>query len=123
MALQHPRALLESLHAVLAAQQTALSCYTSNPLGMHWCALDQISAAFGGQGVFGLFVGGLVFTVGYFTTDGDVVTPSVILILLGGILIPSLPSQYQMLAATLMFVGGVGAVMQLLNRYVFGGAV
>lgn len=116
---------LQAATQLPVAQSTSyeLGCYTNNPLGMHWCALADITTAFGGQGIFGLMVAGLVFLAGYNVTDGDIVTPSVVLILLGGILIPSLPTQFQLLAATLMFAGGVGAVMQLLDRYVFGGAV
>lgn len=116
--------LADTATAVLLALQSSeesymLDCYTNNPLGMHWCALADITAAFGGQGVFGLTVGALVFVVGYFVTGGDIVTPSVVLLLLGGILVPSLPAQYHTLALTIMFAGAVGAVMQLLNRYVF----
>lgn len=100
-----------------------LDCYSNNPRRMQWCALNDITAAFGGQGLFGLLLAGLVFVGGYFVTDGDIVTPSVVLLLLGGILIPGLPSQYQTLALTLMFAGGVGAVMQLLGKYVFSASV
>lgn len=115
----------DALLRLPVAQSTSyeLGCYTDNPLGMHWCALADITAAFGGQGIFALMIAGLVFFAGYSVTDGDIVTPSVVLILLGGILIPSLPPQFRMLAATLMFAGGVGAVMQLLDRFVFGGSV
>lgn len=105
------------------AQSYALDCYTNNPRSMLTCALDDITAAFGGQGLFGLTVAGLVFIGGYIITDGDIVVPSVMLLLLGGILIPGLPAQYQTLALTLMFAGGVGAVMQLLGKYVFSASV
>jgi len=123
---------MQTLSTVLAAwnrflpaqtQGFALDCYTSSPREMHWCALADITAAFGGQGLFGLALSALVFLGGYIITDGDIVTPSIVLLLLGGILIPSLPTQYQMLALTLMFAGGVGAVMQLLGKYVFGPSV
>jgi len=104
-------------------QGFALDCYTDNPRTMQWCALEDITAAFGGQGLFGLAVASLVFVGGYTVTDGDIVTPGVVLLLLGGILVPSLPGQYQTLALTLMFAGAVGAVMQLLEKYVFGASV
>jgi hypothetical protein len=100
-----------------------LDCYVNNPRQMHTCAFGDMSASFGGQGVFGLAVAALVFIGGYNTGDGDIVLPSVVLLLLGGILIPALPSQYQMLAMTLMFAGAVGAVMKLLGKYVFSASV
>lgn len=102
---------------------SALDCYTNNPLEMHWCALSDITGSFGGQGLFALTVSGLVFIGGYQVTDGDLVLPSVVLMLIGGILIPSLPAQYMALGLTLMFAGGVAAVMQLLDRYVFSQTV
>lgn len=100
-----------------------LDCYVNNPRQMHTCAFNDIGLAFGGQGVFGLAVAALIFVGGYNTSDGDIVLPSVVLLLLGGILIPALPAQYTMLAMTLMFAGAVGAVMQLLGKYVFGPSV
>lgn len=100
-----------------------LDCYTNNPRQMHNCAFDDIAGAFGGQGVIGLAVAALVFIAGYNIGDGDIVLPSVVLLLLGGVLIPALPAQYEMLALTLMFAGAVGAVMQLLGKYVFGASV
>lgn len=119
------RLAADALNVLLGAQAQsfALDCYTSNPRTMHWCALADITGAFGGQGMFGLFLAGLTFVVGYYSSDGDLVTPSIVLLLLGGILVPSLPSQYQTLALTLMFAGGVVAVMQLLGKYVFAASV
>jgi hypothetical protein len=108
---------------IAQSQSYAVDCYTNNPRMMHVCALDDITAAFGSQGLFGLTVAGLVFVGGYFVTDGDIVVPGVMLMLVGGILVPGLPAQYQTLALTLMFAGGVGAVMQLLGKYVFGPSV
>lgn len=105
------------------SQSFMLDCYTNNPRMMHICALDDITAVFGGQGLFGLTVAGLVFVGGYFVGDGDIVVPGVMLMLVGGILLPSLPVQYQTLALTLMFAGGVGAVMKLLGKYVFSASV
>jgi hypothetical protein len=100
-----------------------LDCYTSNPRQMHLCAFSDIAGAFGGQGVFGLVVAALVFVGGYSVGDGDIVTPGIVLMLIGSVMIPSLPAQYQTLALTLMFAGAVGAVMQLLGKYVFGATV
>jgi hypothetical protein len=100
-----------------------LDCYTSNPRQMHICAFNDIAAAFGGQGVFGLVVAALVFIGGYSVGDGDIVTPGIVLMLIGSVMIPSLPAQYQTLALTLMFAGAVGAVMQLLGTYVFSASV
>lgn len=116
----------DGLNAVLVqvnGDSYMLDCYVNNPLAMHTCAIDDLTAAFGGQGVFGLTVSALVFIGGYFITEGDIITPAIVLMLLGGTLVGSLPAQYQTLALTLMFAGGVGAVMQLLDKYVFSAGV
>lgn len=117
--------LPDALAAVswMLAQSYALDCYTANPRGMHWCAFADLTAAFGGEGLFGLVVAGGVYLGGYKVADGDLVVPSVVLLLLGGLLVPSLPAQYQTFALTLMFAGSVVAVMQLLAKYVFSPSV
>lgn len=123
----HLTPINDAVHAMLIAQVSGseymLDCYVTNPLAMHSCAMSDLAGAFGGQGVFGLTVSALVFIGGYFITDGDIVTPAVVLMLIGGMLVPALPGQYQTLAVTLMFAGGVGAVMQLLDKYVFSAGV
>lgn len=121
-----PAVLLAVYNRIIVASTSSdymLDCYTNNPRSMHTCAFGDMAGAFGGQGVFGLTVAGLVFFGGYTVGDGDIILPGVVLMLLGGILIPSLPPQYEGLALTLMFAGAVGAVMQLLGKYVFGPSV
>lgn len=114
MALEH--ILLAGLDTVIGAAAPELGCYTgaNNHL---WCALDDLTAAFGGQGIFALLLSGFIITGGYVLTDGDLASPGVLVFLLGGILVPALPNQFQTLAQTIMFAGGVAAVMALFNRY------
>lgn len=91
-----------------------LECYTGGG-NMLWCALDQITAAFGGQGLFGLMTGGLVI-LGMYALSKDVVVSAVVALVFGGILVPALPGQYQALALSIMFAGGVAALFGLANK-------
>lgn len=95
-----------------------LACYTDNPQGMLTCALDDIAAAVGGQAMFALLGGGTLIFAYYKASGGSLATPSVMLFLLGGLMIPSLPAQFQTMAQVLMFLGLVGAILAGLKKYV-----
>jgi len=94
-----------------------LSCYLN---GSDWlgCALDQMTAATGGSGVFGLLVGGMLLTTFYLVSGGRLATASVLTVLIGGILIPALPASYQTIAITIMFLGLVGGILRGLETFV-----
>lgn len=95
-----------------------LSCYTDNPQGMLACALSDLAGAVGGQSMFALLGGGTILLAYYKASGGSLATPSVMLFLLGGLMIPSLPSQFQTMAQVLMFLGVVGAVLAGMKKYV-----
>lgn len=95
-----------------------LGCYTDNPQGMLECALSDLAGAVGGQAMFALLGGGTVIFAYYKASGGSLATPSVMLFLLGGLMIPSLPANFQVMAQVLMFLGLVGAVLAGLDKYV-----
>jgi len=95
----------------------ALDCYLD---GQGWlqCALDQMVAATGGEGVFGLLVGSTLLLTFYIVSGGRLATASTLTVLIGTIMVPSLPSQYQTVAVTIMFLGLFGGLLKLAERYV-----
>jgi hypothetical protein len=96
----------------------ALDCYTNDN---DWlvCALDQLTASAGGEGTFGLMIGGTLLTSLYLVSGGRLATASVVTVLIGTILVPALPASYRAMAVTIMFIGLVGAVLNGLETYVF----
>lgn len=95
-----------------------LSCYEDNPLGMLECALADMAASVGGQGMFALLGGGLFIFVYYIASGGKLATPSVMLLITGGLMIPVLPAQFALMAQVIMFLGLVGAILAGLDKYV-----
>lgn len=95
-----------------------LACYTNNPQGMLTCALSDLAGAVGGESMFALLGGGLIIGTYYLASGGSLATPSVMVFLLGALMIPSLPVQYQGMAQVLMFLGIVGAILAGLDKYV-----
>lgn len=98
----------------------ALSCYTD---GLNWlqCGLDQLTVSAGGEGMFGLLVGGVLLLAFYMVSGGRLATASTLTVLIGGILVPALPAAYQGIAMAIMFLGLVGAVLRGLQSFVFPG--
>lgn len=99
--------------------QTELSCYTDG--GMLACVLGDLAAAVGGQGQFGVLVGGVFLLSVWLAGDGDIATPAVMTVLAGGLLIPILPPSYASIARTIAFVGLVGALLAAGEKYVLEG--
>jgi len=95
-----------------------LACYTDNPQGMLGCALGDLAGAVGGPSMFALFGGGLFIMSYYLASGGKLATPSVMLLITGGLMIPVLPPNYQIMAQVIMFLGLVGAVLAGLDKYV-----
>lgn len=85
------------------------------------CALTDIFAALGGQGLAGLIISSFVIIPFYFAGEGDIGTPAVILMLLGGIIFSALPPHYQTVALTLVVFGVVAAFLRVLESYVLRG--
>ncbi|RLM53195.1 hypothetical protein DVK02_15000 [Halobellus sp. Atlit-31R] len=83
------------------------------------CALDTIiNAGFGGPAMFALLVTGVVVFMLFLAGDGDVTTPAVVLILIGGLTFPLLSGGYTGLARQFTFLALVVAVFSVIRRYV-----
>jgi hypothetical protein len=80
--------------------------------------LADLTAATGGEALFGVLVGGLIVTSFYVGGDRDLATPTVLTIILGSVLIPMLPASYQQLGISLIIVGIAAGIMALANRYI-----
>jgi len=87
------------------------------------CLLSQLTAAFGGPALFGLLLGGVIFVTFYIASDGDLATPTVALVLIGTVIIPMVPEQFQQIAYGVVVLGLAGAIWGVLQQYVFSGGV
>ena len=99
------------LHTILQ-----LGDYTSG--GLLEAALTDLSAAVGGDAVFGLLVGGVLMLAFYLASNGGLATPATLTALVGGILIPALPPGFGRIAQVIIFLGLVAAIMAGLEKYV-----
>lgn len=81
------------------------------------CIFDPVTGLIG-DAAFGLLVAsGLYFSL-YLAGGGDIRTPTVVSILLGGALFTMLPGAYTGLAQSLLVIG-IGAVfLQIAQRYI-----
>jgi hypothetical protein len=86
--------------------------------GLLDAALNDLAAAVGGDAVFGLLVGGGVLFSFYLASDGGLATPSVLTALAGGVLFGTLPGGFARIAQVIIFVGLVGAIFGLLDKFV-----
>lgn len=108
--------------AGLVLQSDALGCYTKQGSDMYGCAISQLTAALGGEATFGFLVGGTVLFAMYIAGDGDLAAPTVLTILLGGMLFPILPGAYARMAWAIIFVGIVAGGLSIANKYLLSGA-
>jgi hypothetical protein len=86
------------------------------------CMFSDLGAAYGGEAVFGVVISSFIVLSFYVAGDGDLATPTVVLILLGGIAAPMLPAQYVTAAQTIVVVGVAVGIISLGRRYVLSGA-
>jgi hypothetical protein len=103
----------------LLAQRVILqACGLNNWLAgnLEQCLFSPI-IGLSSSGVFGLLIGGSIFASLYFAGGGSLTTPTVVSILLGGVLIPVLPSQFAGIAWAILFLGGVAAALQVGQKY------
>lgn len=100
---------------------TDLDCYTngSGPqeADLYGCMVDDAAGAFGGPEIFGLFAGGALILSLYIASDFDPAAPTVGTILIGAVLIPSLPSQFASVGLAIMLMGAVLGVFVVAQRY------
>lgn len=102
-------------------QSVSDSCYFGGD-GLA-CLLNQLTSATGGPELFGLILGGMIFTGFYIASEGDLATPTVALILTGTVTVSMLPGHYSQIAYGVVVIGLAAAIWQVLKQYVFSGAV
>ncbi len=86
------------------------------------CLLDQLTASFGGPGMFGLIGGAVLYIVFLVLARGDPAVPTIALIVTGAITASMLPGHYSGLALGVVVIGVAGAFWQVLKQYVLAGA-
>lgn len=101
-------------------QSISNSCYLGGDALT--CLLDQLVAAFGGQEMFGLLAGSLLFVVFYVAGDGDMATPTVALILSGTVFVAMAPPSYERIAMAVVVIGLSAAIWQTVQKYVLAGS-
>lgn len=85
---------------------TQLGCFAQGTEGdLVGCVLDGMFAAGPSPTLIGLIMAGTLVTSLYVAGDGTVIVPAVVTILLGSILVPTLPPQYTTLAYSLVVIG------------------
>lgn len=102
---------------------TWLDCYTADGANMLNCGLSHILQATRGETVFGLLIGGALMLGFYKASNGSLAAASVLTGLAGPLLIPVLPGQLAAVATTIMFLGLVGGMLSVLNKYVMSTGV
>ena len=103
------------------AQTTSIadSCYFGgDALG---CLLDQLVSAFGGEAMFGLLLGAVIFVVFYIASNGDLAAPTVALILTGTVTVSMVPANYGRIAYGIVIIGLSAALWQVFQKYVLSG--
>ena len=88
------------------------------------CLLGQQVSAFGGEALYGLLLGSVLFVVFYIASEGSLATPTVVLILTGTVIVGMLPANYQSIAFGVVVIGLAAAIWQVIKTYILsGGAV
>lgn len=94
----------------------ALGCYTSQGDRLA-CVFTDLTAATGGEALFGLLLGGVLLLTMYIAPGGSVGLAAVMLTLVGVVLVPMLPGSVTGLAGTLIILGLAGGIFAGLRRY------
>jgi len=101
---------------------TAVSCFAQGTEGdLFGCALDGLFAAGPSPGLFGLVVAGTLVTSLYVAGDGTIVVPAVVTILLGSVMLPMLPPQFELFAYAVVVVGITAAGLAAWTRWTHQG--
>jgi hypothetical protein len=96
----------------------------SNPLdgisdgGLLEMLLGMLTSSFGGEGMFGVLVGGATLFAFYLAGEGDLAAPTVLLVLAGAFLWPVLPGAYAGFARSLLILGLASGFIAIGRRYV-----
>jgi hypothetical protein len=106
---------------ILLQQSDDLGCYTEPAANLLTCALDDLVGAVGGEPQFGTLVGGTLLLSFFLAGDGDLFPPATLVAVLGGLLFPLLPPQFETIAITIVVLGLTGALLSVGEKYVRGG--
>lgn len=98
-----------------------LQCYVADGSNMLACLLADISASVGGEQWLGLLVGGVILVGFYIVSGGRLEVPTVVLILLGGAIVPMLPGHLAQLQTTIIILGLVSGFLAIGRRYLMPG--
>jgi hypothetical protein len=71
-----------------------------------------------GEGVFAVLIGGAVIVAFYFAGDQELATPFVATTILGALMFPILPGNFQGIAWAVVFIGLTGGFFAVMRRYV-----
>jgi len=104
----------------LAQVEVTGSCLTSST-DLFGCAIDTMVGALGGPAIFGLLVGGAIIISLFLAGDGNITTPAVVLVLIGGVTFPLLVGNYAGIARSFAFLGLVAAIFAVMRKYVLEG--
>ena len=101
----------------------SLGCYVDHPTAMvDACILPQLVAAVGSESMFGFLVGGVLVAGLWLAGDGDLATPAVVVVLLGGVLLPTLAADHREIALAFVFVGTAAMIVAAIEKYYLEGA-
>jgi hypothetical protein len=93
-------------------------CYTDTSSNIIDCTVEGLHAGAGGAEVLGLLTASVLIVSFYVASNGGVAAAAVLTSVAGGVLVTTLPTQFQSTAQIVMFAGLVGAILALANRYV-----
>jgi len=102
------------------------ACYLDHPWNiLKSCLFPQIGAGTGGsQALFGLLLGaGIVIPMWLADPESRIAAPTVLLILIGGALLPALPGNMRGAAWTLIILGMTAAIGVLAKRFILNPGV
>ena len=89
----------------------------NNPGSLFQWAIDNIYASLGGEALGGTLITGAILVSLYLAGSRSFATPAVVLILLGGIMLPLLPGGLAQIGTTVMLLGLVAAILAVAEKY------
>jgi len=101
---------------LLFALQTNMSCLNATNDG-YACMIDAYTRSAGGPNVLTFLVGGVLLLSLYLGSDYHPAPVAVGTMLLGGILVPSLPAQYASMGVTIILLGFILGVWAIIRTY------
>lgn len=102
--------------------ESSVSCFAQGVEGdMTQCVMDGLFAAGPAPGLVGLVMVGVLMGSLYIAGNGDLVVPAIVAILLGSVMVPILPPQFQIYAYTVVVIGGTVAVFAAYTRFTHQG--